>query len=34
VLATGATCMFFLQQVNDPDKLRAIVIKMATDLIH
>jgi hypothetical protein len=27
------TCMFFLQQVDDRDKLRAIVLEMATDLI-
>ena len=33
VLATGATCMFFLQQAEDPDKLRAIVLEIATDLI-
>ena len=33
VLAVGATCMFFLQQVDDRDKLRAIVLEMATDLI-
>jgi AcrR family transcriptional regulator len=33
VLAVGATCMFFLEQVNDRDKLRAIVLEMATDLI-
>ena len=33
VLAVGATCLFFLQQVDDPDKLRAIVLEIATDLI-
>jgi AcrR family transcriptional regulator len=33
VLSAGATCMFYLQQVDDPDKLRAIVLEMATDLI-
>ena len=33
VLSVGATCMFFLQQVDDRDKLRAIVLEMATDLI-
>jgi len=33
VLSVGATCMFFLQQVDDQDKLRAIVLEMATDLI-
>ena len=33
VLSVGATCMFFLHQVDDRDKLRAIVLEMATDLI-
>jgi hypothetical protein len=33
VLSAGAICMFFLQEVNDRDKLRAIVLEMATDLI-
>jgi AcrR family transcriptional regulator len=33
VLAVGATCVFYLQQVDDQDKLRAIVLEMATDLI-
>ena len=33
VISVGATCMFFLQQVDDRDKLRAIVLEMATDLI-
>ena len=33
VLSVGATCMFYLQQVDDPDKLRAIVLEIATDLI-
>ena len=32
VLAAGATCMFYLQQVDDQDKLRAIVLEIATDL--
>ena len=32
VLAVGATCMFYLQQVDDHDKLRAIVLEIATDL--
>jgi AcrR family transcriptional regulator len=32
VLSVGATCMFFLQQVDDRDKLRAIALEMATDL--
>jgi AcrR family transcriptional regulator len=34
VLSVSATCLFYLQQVDDPDKLRAIVLEMATDLIH
>ena len=34
VLSVGATCMFYLQQVNDLDKLRAIVLEMAADLIN
>src|ERR1700734_448612 len=33
VLSVGATCMFFMDQVGDRDKLRAIVLEMATDLI-
>jgi AcrR family transcriptional regulator len=33
VLSVGATCMFFLERVNDRDKLRAIVLEMASDLI-
>jgi AcrR family transcriptional regulator len=33
-LAVGATCHFYLQQVDDPDKLRAIVLEIALDLIH
>jgi AcrR family transcriptional regulator len=33
VLTVGATCMFFLEKVNDRDKLRAIVLEMASDLI-
>ena len=32
VLAVGATCMFYLQRVEDPDKLRTIVLEIATDL--
>jgi AcrR family transcriptional regulator len=32
MLAVGATCMFFLQQVDEVDKLRAIVLEIATDL--
>jgi AcrR family transcriptional regulator len=34
MLAVGATCHFYLQQVDDPDKLRAIVLEIAQDLIH
>jgi len=34
VLSVGATCIFYLQQVDDPDKLRAVVLEIATDLIH
>ncbi len=34
VLSAGATCHVYLQQVDDPDKLRAIVLEIATDLIH
>jgi len=32
VLSVGATCMFYMQEVDDRDKLRAIVLEMATDL--
>jgi AcrR family transcriptional regulator len=32
VLSVGATCHFYLQQVDDPDKLRAIVLEIASDL--
>jgi AcrR family transcriptional regulator len=34
VLSVGATCLFYVQQVDDPDKLRAIVLETANDLIH
>jgi AcrR family transcriptional regulator len=34
VLSVGATCHVYLQQVDDPDKLRAIALEIATDLIH
>jgi AcrR family transcriptional regulator len=34
VLSVGATCHVYLQQAGDPDKLRAIVLEIATDLIH
>ena len=34
VLAVGATCHVYLHQVDDSDKLRAIVLEIATDLIH
>ena len=33
VLSVSATCMLYLQQVDDADKLRAIVLEIATDLI-
>jgi hypothetical protein len=33
IMSVGATCIFFLQQVDDQEKLRAIVLEMATDLI-
>jgi hypothetical protein len=32
VLSVGATCMVFLQKVDDQDQLRAIVLEIATDL--
>jgi AcrR family transcriptional regulator len=32
VLAVGATCRFFLEEADDRDKLRAIVLEIATDL--
>ena len=34
VLSVGATYMFYLQQVDDPDKLGAIILELATELIH
>jgi AcrR family transcriptional regulator len=34
VLSVGATCHVYLQQVNEQDKLRAIALEIATDLIH
>jgi AcrR family transcriptional regulator len=34
MLSVGATCHVYLQQVDDPDKLRAVVLEIATDLIH
>ena len=34
MLSVGATCHVYLQQIDDPDKLRAIVLEIATDLIH
>jgi hypothetical protein len=33
VLSVGATCMCYMQQVDDRDKLRAVMLEMATDLI-
>jgi AcrR family transcriptional regulator len=32
VLTVGAVCHFYLQQAEDPDKLRAIILEIATDL--
>jgi AcrR family transcriptional regulator len=32
ILSVGATCMFYLQKVDDRDKLRAVILEMATDL--
>jgi AcrR family transcriptional regulator len=32
VLTVGAVCHFYRQQVDDPDKLRAIILEIATDL--
>jgi len=34
VLCVGATYMFYLQKVDDPDKLGAIILELATDLIR
>jgi AcrR family transcriptional regulator len=34
VLSVGATYMFYLQRADDPDKLGAIILELATDLIH
>jgi AcrR family transcriptional regulator len=34
LLSVGATCHVYLQQAEDPDKLRAIIMEIATDLIH
>jgi AcrR family transcriptional regulator len=34
LFSVGATCHVYLPQVDDPDKLRAIVLEIATDLIH
>jgi AcrR family transcriptional regulator len=34
LISVGAAGHVYLQQVDDPDKLRAIVLEMATDLIH
>lgn len=34
ILSVSATCQFYLQQVDGPDKLRTIVLEHATDLIH
>ena len=34
MLTVGATCHVYLQQVDDPDKLRAIITEIALDLIR
>jgi len=34
VLSVSASCHVYLQQIDDPDKLRAIILEIATDLIH
>ena len=34
LFSVGASCHVYLQQVDDPDKLRAVVLEIATDLIH
>jgi AcrR family transcriptional regulator len=34
MLSVGATCHVYLQQVDDPDKIRAVILEIATDLIH
>jgi AcrR family transcriptional regulator len=34
LFSVGATYHVYLQQVDDPEKLRAIVLEIATDLIH
>jgi AcrR family transcriptional regulator len=34
VLSVGATYMFYLQEVDDSDKLGAIILELATDLTH
>src|SRR3984893_18237163 len=33
LLSVGATCHVYLQRAEDPDKLRAIILEIATDLI-
>ena len=34
LISVGAAGHVYLQQVDDPDKLRAIILEIATDLIH
>jgi AcrR family transcriptional regulator len=34
MLTVGATCHVYLQQVDDPEKLRALILEIATDLIR
>jgi hypothetical protein len=33
-VAVSPACHVYLQQIDDPDKLRAITLEIATDLIH
>jgi hypothetical protein len=34
MFTVGATCHVYLQQVDDPEKLRALILEIATDLIR
>jgi hypothetical protein len=34
LLPGGATCHVYLQQAEDPDKLRAVILEIATDLVR
>jgi AcrR family transcriptional regulator len=33
IFSVGAACMFYPQRIDDPDKLRAIILEMAGDLV-